>query len=62
MQIASDTMQASLREEINMKNEEIMYLRKEIVSKYTISGSMNISGSFDEVLRSQIEGNNKLKE
>lgn len=39
-----------------------MYLRKEVVSKYTITNSMNISGTFDEVLRSQIEGNNKLKE
>lgn len=54
MQVTYESTITSLREEISMKSEEIVYLRKEVVSKYTISGSMNISGSFDEVLRSQI--------
>jgi hypothetical protein len=55
------TVEGALREEVTAKSEEIELLRKEIFSKFIITGAPGLSGTFDEVLRTQIEGNNRLK-
>lgn len=55
------SLQKSLREEIECKNEEIDFLRREVVAKHSLM-PIPINASFDEALRNQIEGNNKLRE
>lgn len=51
----------SLREEIDLKNEEIDFLRREVVARHSLT-PMPLNASFDEALRNQIEGNNRLRE
>lgn len=45
-EVVSMTLESTLREEINAKNEEISLLRREIISKFNI-GTVSLNGTFD---------------
>lgn len=51
----------ALREELEVKGEEIAFLRQEVVARHS-QAPMPLNASFDEALRLQIEGNNRLRE
>jgi hypothetical protein len=40
-------VEGTLREEVNVKNDEILQLRKEIMAKFNFNSSLPLSGTFD---------------